>query len=255
MKHLTGVICTLFAAISPAFANVEPEPDAVAYALYVAGDYDGVVRLAGELGGADNLGLAARALNAEAYLAVDRKAARRAADRALGFAEAALEIDSAKVEGHLQAAIALAMRGANMAPFRAFLLNLPSRARRHIDEALALDPDSAWALSTSAAWRLEVFRRGGGDVYGADPEEGFSEFLQARALDPGNVAIAYECALRLLASARAEWRETALDCLSAAEAGAPHSDFDRRIKERSSALVRAIAAGPKAEAEFIESQP
>lgn len=255
MKHLAGVICAFVAAVTTAFANVEPEPDAAAYALYVAGDYEGVVRLATELGGADNLGLAARALNAEAYLSEDRSSARRAAERALDFAEAALAIDHDKVEGHLQAAIALAMRGANMAPFRAFLLNLPSRARRHIDEALALDAESAWALSTSAAWRLEVFRRGGGGVYVADPEEGYREFLKARALDPDNVAIAYECALRLLASRRAEWRETALGCHSAAEAGAPRSDFDRRIKERSNALDRAIAAGPKAEAEFVESQP
>lgn len=255
MKRLSGIFCAFLAVLSPAFANVGPEPDAAAYALYVAGDYEAVVRLATELGGADNLGLAARALNAQAYLAEDRKAARRTAERALDFAEAALAIEHEKVEGHLQAAIALAMRGANMAPVRAFLLNLPSRARRHIDEALALDAGSAWALSTSAAWRLEVFRRGGGSMYGADPEAGYQEFLKARALDPDNVAIAYECALRLLASQRAEWRETALGCLSASEAGAPRSDFDRHIKERSAALARAIAAGPEAEAEFVANQP
>lgn len=255
MIRLSGVICAFIAGISSAFANVEPEPDAVLYALYVAGDYEGVARRAGELGGADNLGLAARALNAEAYLSDDRKAARRAAERALDFAEAALAVDHDKVEGHLQAAIALAMRGANMAPLRAFLLNLPSRARRHIDEALALDAESAWAISTSAAWRLEVFRRGGGSMYGADPDIGYQEFLKARDLDPGNVAIAYECALRLLASRRVEWRETALGCLAAAEASPPRSDFDRHIKVRSTALSRAIAAGPEAEAEFVESQP
>lgn len=255
MNHFPRVIIAIVLTASAALANVEPEPDADIYALYLAGDYEGAVRRAGELGGADNLGLAARALNAEAYLADDHKAARRAAERALEFAEAALAIDHDKVEGHLQAAIALAMRGANMAPFRAFLLNLPARARRHIDDALALDAESAWALSTSAAWRLEVFRRGGGTVYGADPDQGFAEFEEARALDPDNIAIAYECALRLLASRREEWREPALDCLAAAATAPPRSDFERRIETRVEALAKAIAAGPEAEADFVESQP
>lgn len=256
MVRKAGALLAFFLTLFIAAARAEaPSPDASAFALYAAGDYERAAAAADALGGAVNLALAARALNAEAYLASDRKQARRTADRALDFAEAALKDDPEEVEAHLQAAIAFAMRGANMAPFRAFFMNLPGRARRHIDQALALDPDNAWALSTSAAWRLEVYRRGGGALYGADPQEGYQEFLKARALDPDNIAIAYECALRLLASGRAEWRRTALDCLAAAETAAPQIDFDRRIKARADELLHAIRQGPVAEAEFIDAQP
>lgn len=254
MRLVAAISALLLSGFSPA-AGAEPAPHDGAYALYAAGDYESAVDAAKAAGGADNLALAARALNAEAYLAEDRKEARRAAERAIDTAEEALEDDPDEVEAHLQAAIGYALRGANMASFRAFLMNLPVRARRHIDAALALDPQNAWALSTSAAWRLEVYRRGGGSMYGANPDEGYQEFIKARELAPGNIAIAYECALRLFANRREAWRKPALDCLRAAQAGAPHTDFERRIKARADALARAVSTGPQAEAAFIETQP
>ncbi|MEL7487875.1 MAG: hypothetical protein AAGJ87_11740, partial [Pseudomonadota bacterium] len=210
--------------------------------------------LAEERGGADNLALAARALNAVAYFEPDRKKAQATAKKAQDYAEAALAIDPAHVESRLQAAIAMAVRGSTMAPVRAFFLRLPTRSRRHIDGALALDDANAWALSTSAAWRLEVARRGGGGVYGADPSEGYGEFLRARALDPENLVIAYECALRLLASGRDEWRMTALDALSASVDAQPANAFEAKIKGRAVRLAAAVEAGRDAEAAFIEAQ-
>ena len=226
-----------------------------AFALFAGGQYSAAAEAADQAGGAENLALAARALNAKAYLADDRKEARRIADEALDYAKAALEENEALLEAHLQAAISLALRGANMSPVRAFFLNLPARARRYIDAALALDPESAWALSTSAAWRLEVARRGGGSTYGADPELGYAEFQMARALDPENISIAYECALRLVASEQAEWRGYALACLDAARAVEPQTAFDRAVKERAGALAAAIEKGPEAEEAFIEAHP
>lgn len=229
-------------------------PDPAAFAAFVAGDYDRSAALADRAGGAENAALAARAINAVAYFEEGRKASRELAARALDYAEAAVKADPALPEGHVQAAISLALRGAKMAPARAFLLNLPARARRYLDAALALDPDNPWALSTSAAWRLEVARRGGG-AYGADPEAGRAEFLRARALYPDNVVIAYECALRLLASGRKEWREEALAALEAARAAPAANAFDRGVKARAEGLKAAVLEGPAAEARFIAAQP
>ncbi|MBB5517262.1 hypothetical protein [Amphiplicatus metriothermophilus] len=245
-------VCFLVAATSGA---VEAAPDDEAYALYRAGAYEAAAKRAVAAGGTDNLVLAARALNAAGYFDEDRKGARRLAGRALDHAEAALEADPDNVEAHLQAGISLALRGANMAPVRAFFLGLPGRARRHIDRALALDPDNPWAWSTSAAWRLETARRGGGSVYGADPEEGFREFMKARALEPDNIAIAYECALRLLASGRPEWRPAALEALAAAMEGRPQTAFDAGVQARARLLSEAVAVGPDAEAAFLDAQP
>ena len=134
---LIGMACAALLA-SPAGAAI----DVGAADAYISGRYDQAADLALSVGGADNLALAARALNARAYFEADRKTARRTAKRAQELAEEALERDPDHVEGRLQAAIAMAVRGAVMAPPRAFLLRLPSRSRQLIDEALARDADN-----------------------------------------------------------------------------------------------------------------
>ncbi|GAB4522804.1 MAG: hypothetical protein Kow00133_10510 [Amphiplicatus sp.] len=255
MNALRAIACGVCILMVATYGAAEAAPDGEAYALYRAGVYEAAAKRAVEAGGTDNLILAARALNAGAYFEEDRKGARGLAARALDHAEAALKSDPDNVEAHLQAGISLALRGANMAPARAFFLGLAGRARRHIDQALALDPDNPWAWSTSAAWRLETARRGGGSLYGADPEEGFREFLKARALAPDNIAIAYECALRLLASGRAEWRPAALEALAAAVEPRPQTAFESEVQARARLLSEAIDAGPKAEAAFLAAQP
>lgn len=255
MNALRAIVCGVCILLATVYGVADAAPDGEAYALYRAGAYEAAAKRAVKVGGTDNLVLAARSLNAAGYFEEDRENARRLAARALDHAEGALKTDPDNVEAHLQAGISLALRGANMAPARAFFLNLPARARRHIDQAIALDPDNPWAWSTSAAWRLETARRGGGSLYGADPEEGFREFLKARALAPDNIAIAYECALRLLASGRAKWRAAALEALTAAVESHPQMTFESEVQTRARLLSEAIAAGPEAEAAFLATQP
>lgn len=226
-----------------------------AYSAYAAGDYEQAIELAREAGTAKDYALAARAMNAIAYFDDGRKSARRRAGDAYEIAEKAIALDPTLPEGHLQAAISLALKGARMSPVRAFFSGLAGRARDRIDAALALDADNPWALSTSAAWRIEVARRGGASLYGADPAAGYREFMQARALAPDNPAIAYECALRLLADGRAEWRADALAALDAAVMAAPATKFEADIQVRAHAFKTAIAAGREAEAAFIDAQP
>ena len=180
-----------FAALSMALAMLCVAPPPV-----VAGPADGTAMLAsaaedafirgafeearalGEASGdVDDLVIAARALNALAYFETDRKAARDWANSALDIAEKAVDLRPDLVEAHLQVAISFSLRGANMAPVEAIFLNIPHRARAAIDRALEIEPENPYALSTSAAWRIEVARRGGGAVFGADAELGYEEFL------------------------------------------------------------------------------
>lgn len=230
-------------------------PDQAALAAYESGDYAKAVALGGDSPRAEDRALAARALNAVAYFERDRKQARRIADDAYDAAQAAIALDPALPEAHLQAAIALALKGAHTSPALAFITGLPRKARRRIDAALALDPGNAWAVSTSAAWRIEVARRGGASIDGADPVRGHEEFLKARSLAPDNPTIAYECALRLLAAGRPEWRADALAALADALAAAPATAFERDVQKLARALAAAVAQGPAAERQFIESQP
>lgn len=230
-------------------------PDEAAYAAFVAGAYEKSAEIALAAGGAENHALAARAVNALAYFEADRKATRKLADRAADYAKQAIKEDPRLPEGYLQAAIGEGLRAAKMAPARAFLLNLPSRVRNYLDEALRIDAQNPWALSTSAAWRMEVARRGGGKTYGAVAEEGLAEFRRARDVAPDNIAIAYECALRVLASRRPEWRAFGLECLGAALAGAPLTAFERAVQARAGAFKSAIDEGSATEADYIEAQP
>lgn len=252
---MTKFIAACWMAAVAACASVRAAPDQKAFALFQDGAYGAAADAAEKAGSAEDLALAARALNAEAYLETNKKSARKLAKRAQDYAEAAIEADPALIEGHLQAAISLAQRGARTSPLRAFLSGLAPRARDRLDDALAMDGANAWALSTSAAWHLEVARRGGEGRFGADPETGHAEFIAARAAAPDNLPIAYECALRLLAYDRPGWREEALAGLDAALTLEPMDAFEASLQEKARAFKEAIDEGESAERAFIDAQP
>ena len=244
---------SIFSLMAAGAAMADAAPGA--YAAYAAGDYEAAVDLAKRAGTAEDYALAARAMNAVAYFDDGRKSARRTAGDAFDIAEQAIRLDPRLPEAHLQAAIGLGLKGARLSPMRALLSGLAGKARDEIDAALALDPENPWALSTSAAWRIEVARRGGGALYGADAREGYEEFRKARALAPDNLTIAYECALRLIADGREEWRADGLASLDVALAATPATKFEKDLQALARDFKAAIAAGEKSESAFIDAQP
>ncbi len=250
MKFVLVVIIAA-AMVSMALAA----PDDAAIALFEAGAFEEAAAVAEQSGNAESFALAARSLNAAAYLETDNKTARRTAKRALGLAERAIEEDPALVEGHLQAAISYAQRGARMSPIRAFVSGTAGKARDLLDHALSIEPDNAWALSSSGAWHLEVARRAGDGSYGSDPDLGRQQFAAARAADPQNLLIAYEAALRLLADDDATSREIGLAALKDATTLAPQDAFERRIQARAEVFQKAVDSGQEAERDFIKAQP
>ena len=246
--------CVLAAATAFA-AAAHAASDERAFALFESGQLQAAAETAADAGGAENLALAARSLNALAYLQTDNAVGRAIAKDALDYAEAAIKADNALVEGHLQAAISLAQRGSRMAALRAFFLGIADRARAELDDALAHEPNNPWALSSSAAWHLEVARRVGAGRFGSDPDLGYRQFMAARDADPDNLLIAYECALRLIAYDEAEWRADGFAALDAVLAGEPSDAFESAIRKRAEAFAAALAAGRKAERKFIDAQP
>jgi len=252
MKKTVGL---LFAVVLCASGAVYGAPVEDAVALYERGAYEAAAEVAAQAGGAENFAFAARALNAWAYLQTDNTVARKTAKRALKLADQATKQDPALIEGYLQGAISLAQRGARMAPVRAFLSGIAGKARNRLDHALALDPASVWALSSSAAWHLEVSRRAGEGRFGSDPVRGHQQFLAARAGDPANPVIAYETALRFIAYGRSEWREEALSALKIAAAAPVTGAFEAAIQSRAKEFQAAVDEGHNAERAFINAQP
>ena len=234
------------------FSLAFAEPHSGALDAFVAGDYEQAAERAMNIGGAENYALAARALNAAAYLEDDNKTARKLAKRARDFAVDAIDADASFVEGHLQYAIAIAQRASRMSGFRAFLSGSAGKARDALDAALALEPENAWALSSSAAWHLEVARRAGDGRFGSDAALGYQQFAAARRLDPENISIAYEAALRLIAFDNDGWRKAGLDALAASLAMTPATHFVRALQERGVAFDGAIHESADAERAFIE---
>ncbi len=245
------ILAALLLSASPAAAA----PDMAAYDLFTRGEYQAAVDRAVAKGSAEDLALAARALNAISYFDFDRKAVRERADRALALAEQAIVLDARLPDARLQAGISHSIKGSRMAPARALFSGVAGKARARLDEALLLAPEDASVLSTSAAWRIEVARKGGGALKGADPQKGFEEMVKARALAPDDSVIAYECAYRLIGDGRKEWRAMALDCLGAALGAEPALKFESDMQKLARGLKAAVDAGPKAEKAFIAAQP
>ncbi|GJL95554.1 MAG: hypothetical protein DHS20C05_19590 [Hyphococcus sp.] len=242
---------TAFLAVSAAFAA----PDEAAHELFTSGDYETAADQAVLIGGPENLALAARALNASAYLEADNKRARKMAKRALKHSQSAAQQDPMLVEAHLQAAISTAQLGARRSPVRAFLSGSAGKTRKLLDAALMAEPENAWALSSSGAWHLEVSRRAGVGRFGSDPWVGRRQFLAAHTLAPDNLPIAYECALRMLAYDEPRWREEGLAVLYAALKITPKNAFEVAVRTRAFRFSEAIEKGRAAERAFILAQP
>ncbi len=250
MKHfLMALLVLLMACASSAAADPDAEQ------LFISGEYEGAAERAVSVGGAANLALAARALNAQAYLDAEDKSAKRIAKRAAKLADEAAELDPLLVEAYLQGAIAMAQRASRISAVRAFFLGLGGGARDRLDQALALEPDNPWALSTSAGWHLGVAARAGDGRFGSDAATGFEQFTAARAAAPENISIAYEMGLRVLAFGNDDWRSDALAALGDAQTAPAATAFDQALQARAQAFLTAIETGPDAERAFIEAQP
>ncbi|MEO1252168.1 MAG: hypothetical protein AAFW81_07475 [Pseudomonadota bacterium] len=252
MKILIAIIAALFAGAGhAAAANINPQ----ALAAFDAGRYDETETLAVAEDDAVHLALAARALNAKAYLEADDKAAKRLLKRAQKLAEEAAERDPALADAWLQGAVAMGQRASRLSAMRAFMSGLGGGSREKLDTALELDPENPWVLSTSGGWHFAVATRAGEGRFGSDSSVGLEHYRGARTFAPENVAIAYEMARRILTHGEPDWRDEALSVLEVAATAAPANAFDEALQTRALELKQAIASGAEAEKAFLDAQP
>jgi tetratricopeptide (TPR) repeat protein len=188
-----------------------------ARAAFARGDFAETAALARPLATTESLTLAARAGLAEGDFVAPPSARRQLFLQAESDARAAIARNPQNTEGHLYLALALGFLGRMDGSIAAHFAGYAEEARAHIDRALFLDPDSAWAHALSGGWNLEIVRDGGmvGEtIYGASLDKGVAAYRRALELESGNTAIAYQYALQLLALGGAPHRAEALRALA-----------------------------------------
>jgi hypothetical protein len=233
------------ACVSPATAD--PPVDAVS--AYVQGRYADAVLICAEAEDADALAFAARAALAQAVTA-DAADIDALTSRAMTFAQRALTLNPSHVEARLQLAAALGVKGRRASIAEAVMRGYARTGKDLIDQALALDPDNAWAHALLGGWNFEVVRRGGptgAAMYGASVEKGEAAFDAARRLAPSDPIIAYQHAVALLEQGGEERVAKADLILAAAQGMRPRDAFERAIQGKASTVRKVLARhGPEA---------
>jgi len=211
--------------------------------LFENGDFERAAAMARQcdVPGAD--ALAARATLSQGDFHGTPATRRKIFLEAEADARRAIARDPNDPEGHLYLALALGFLGRVDGTLVAHFAGYADEARKEIDEALKLDPQSAWAYALDGGWNLEIARDGGllgEQMYGASPEKGIAAFRKALALQPGNAAIAYQFALQLLAMGGAAHRTEALRVLVRSLEPEEENAVQRLARQRARRLKLAL---------------
>lgn len=241
---LPALIAALFATAAAA------QPPVAAQRAYASGDFIEAANSAESVSTSESHAFAARALMAACMTASDRSRLGPLLDRAERAAREALRLDPASVEARLQYAVALGVRGRRATIAEAVARNYAPRGRRLIEEALTLDPSSAWGHALLGAWHLEVVRRGGraGAVgYRARLATGLAEFERAQALGRNEPMIALWFAVALLETDSHRYASRAAVLLEQVAAASPRDAFERQMMRKGSDLAAVLERdGPAA---------
>lgn len=250
LKRIGAFSTAAFLALALGSAPAAADPPGAAVQLYADGAFLAAADRAEAQPSPANLAFAARALMAACVTAPDADHLDDWLGRAESAARRALALDSQSVEARLQWALTLGVRSrrANMA--EAVARNYAPRGRRLIEEALAREPDNAWAHALLGAWHLEVIRRGGragAALYGARIDSGLAEFDRARALAPGDSMIALHYAIALIELDARRYNARASALLAIAATHAARDAFETHALAAARRVAHALdSQGPRA---------
>ncbi|MGV8995527.1 MAG: hypothetical protein ACOH12_01100 [Parvibaculaceae bacterium] len=233
------LVCFIGLQVQPAFSD-DLTP---ARAAFVSGDFLAAARLAREEDNADAYALAARAELAQGdFLAAPQNRRALFAD-AEADARRAVALAPDQADGHLYLALALGFIGRIDGNIAAHFGGLAHDARSHIDRALKIDPDNAWANALDGGWNLEIVRGGGllGEtLYGASFDKGIAAYRRALQIEPQNTAIAYQFALQLLGANATAYRDEAYRVLVQSLKPKEETAVERLARRRARRLKLAL---------------
>ena len=242
---LSGALLAL-ALSTPAAAD----PPAAAVSLYASGQYLAAADSAEAHSNPASLAFASRALMAACVTATDPGRIGAWLDQAESNARDALRLDAESVDARVQLALIYGVRGRRASVAQAIARHYAPRGRRLLEEALAREPDNAWAHALLGAWHLEVLRRGGAAgaaVYGARLSSGIAEFERARALAPNDSMIALHYAVALIELDPEAHAQRAGGLLAEVANTAPRDAFEAHAQRAARRVARALDEdGPEA---------
>ncbi len=252
MKHAYPAVA-FFALCAVVSAPASAEVPQTAQTAYADGKFIAAASVAEAEGSADALAFAARARIADAIMRDDL--CLDCLIKAEALAQAAISRDPNQAEGYVQLAIAIGFRGRLVSTLDAQSEGLAEKGRAAIDRARELDPLNSWARASLGGWHLEIVHRAGSILasvlYGANEEEGLSNFRAAIKGDPGSLLLHYHFALSILALDDKRFRDEALATLEAGLKDPRADTMTAFTRKRAFTLIEKLKGGSQDDIETL----
>ncbi len=209
------------------------------FALYAQGRYEEAMHQGAASGTAAGLAIAARAAMADAMM--KSAPCLECLKRGEAYARRAIAANRDTADGHVWLAAALGYEARILGLVRARFDNDPAQAKEHLDVALMLEPENAYALAALGGWNIEIVRTGGRflarKLYDASLEQGLALFDHAERAAPRNVAVRYQIALSLAGLDSEAQRGRIESELEAAIHAAPETAYEKFVQSRAEELI------------------
>ena len=195
------------------------------------------------LGTSEGHALAAEGLAIYAHYVAEEEEKEPLLQRAMRAAEAAIELDPANAQAHLQSAHATGRYSQLLAPMKSLREGYPKQVRASIERALELDPSHFGAHLSLASWHAEAIGRGGmmaRALLGAKRKSAFTHYEQALALAPDRNVVLLEYAPGLPLLEGEKRRAQARDLLVRAIELPPQDAFQRILHQRAIERLAAL---------------
>jgi len=243
MKPWAGTALAAF-LLSP-WAQASESP----LALFASGQFAQAEAAGASQDDAQGLALAARAVLADEMMR--DTPCLECLKRAESLSRRAIAADPKQAEGHIYLAVAIGYETRIIGDLAAQSKGYAGETRKHLEAALASNPDDPWALAAMGSWHIEIVRSAGPTLahwlFGADFATGESDYAKAFAVAPTNPVLRYQHALTIAAFDLPAYRRSVESDLAKAAAGAPASAYELFVRERAKELLEMLNRGNEAE--------
>ncbi len=254
MKRMCFRLFTMFALMFPAYAGEHAVALERAETAFDRGGFQEAAELARAVASPEGYAFAARAGLVYADFLASPDDRLEIVHQAEADARRAIALAPELVEGRLQLAIALGLRGRLGGYLSAHIAGLADEVRAHLDYITTREPDNPWMQALLGGWHLEIAEAGGllgRTLYGADVDAGIAAYRRALEVLPGDLVIVSQGALQLAALGGKIHRTQALVFLDAITVPEAPTVLQKLLMARVHSLQTALRSGDEAEIDRV----